>query len=306
MGVLDGHVECGLGETGGDCGDAEPAGVEGAEGDRQPLALCADEAVGVQHDAVPVHAGGRDRIQSHLSLRLAEGEAIRLARRQEGGDAVAAGACAREQDVEAGLAAVGDPGLGPGDAVAALWTVDPLGAAAEGRRVGPGLGLGEAVAADQLAAQHPRQPLAPLAVGAEVREREARHDMHAGRGGDRRPAGGELLEHLQIDLVRLASAALVLRVRQPEQAEPAHLREQAVGVDLVPLGLVDDRRELAVGEVANQVDEVVRLLGGEQTVDGHRTPSSRRSNCTQDDTRVQLPRPARNVVRWSWAMRRRR
>jgi hypothetical protein len=94
--------------------------------------------------------------------------------------------------------------------------------------------------------------------------------VHAGRHGHGRPARRELLEHLQVDLVRLAPAADLLGVGQPEQPRLAERREQALRIGLGPLVLVDARRELLVREVAGQVEQVLGLLGGQQPVDGHR------------------------------------
>ena len=51
-GVADGDVEGGLREPDGDRADAEAAGVEGGEGDRQAAAALADEPVGRDRDVV--------------------------------------------------------------------------------------------------------------------------------------------------------------------------------------------------------------------------------------------------------------
>ena len=93
--------------------------------------------------------------------------------------------------------------------------------------------------------------------------------VHADRDGDRGPARGDFLEHLQVDLVRLAAAAPLLGLRQAQQPGGAELREHAFGVGLRLLVLVDDRLEHLVGDVAGQFDQVVGLLGGQQPVDGH-------------------------------------
>ena len=103
---------------GGHGGDAQPAGVERAERDRQALALAADEPVGVDHRAVPVRGDRRDGVQPHLLLGLAERQALDVARREEARDAAAARPGAGEERVEVDLAAVGDPRLRAGDPVA--------------------------------------------------------------------------------------------------------------------------------------------------------------------------------------------
>src|ERR1044072_9537332 len=58
LGVGDRGAQCGLGEARRARRDAEAAGVEGAEGDGQALALLAEQAVGLDDGAVPVRAGG--------------------------------------------------------------------------------------------------------------------------------------------------------------------------------------------------------------------------------------------------------
>ncbi len=87
LGVVDRDIQRRLGEPGGDRGDPESAGVEGAERDAQPVALLADEAVGAEGGAVPVCAGGGDGVEAHLLLRPAETQALRLAGGEEAGDA---------------------------------------------------------------------------------------------------------------------------------------------------------------------------------------------------------------------------
>lgn len=276
VGVGDGGVEGGLGEAGGAGGDAEAAAVEGAEGDLEALPLVADEPVGLQEGAVPVGGGGGDRLEAHLAFGGAEAEALGGAGREEAGDAVAAGGGAGEEGVEPGPAAVGDPRLGAVDPVPAA-VVLPLGLAAEGGRVGAGLGLGEAVAADHAALQHRGQPAFLLLGGAEGVQRVAGEGVDAGGDGDGRPARGELFEDLEVDLVGLASAAVLLRVRQAEETGLAEGREEPFGVRLGGLVLVHLGRELLVGDLPGEGDEVRCLGGGKQAVDIHGDSSGAQS-----------------------------
>ena len=113
------------------------------------------------------------------------------------------------------------------------------------------------------------QPALLLLVGAERQQRMRRQAVHADGHRDGGPARGDLLEHLQVHLVRLAAAAPLLGLRQAQQARGAELREHAVGVRLGPLVLVDDRIEHLVGDVAGQRDQLRGLVGGEQAVDRH-------------------------------------
>src|SRR5699024_7664771 len=54
-----------------------------------------------------------------------------------------------------------------------------------------------------------------------------------------------------------------------EQPHLAQLREEALGVGVVLLVLRGDRIEQLVRHGAGHLDEVVRLVGGEKSVDGH-------------------------------------
>ena len=77
--------------------------------------------------------------------------------------------------------------------------------------------LRQAVGAEQLPADHVGQQVAALRLGAEPVDREAGQRVHADAERDAGPAGGELLDHLQVDLVGLTAAADVLAEGQAEQ-----------------------------------------------------------------------------------------
>ncbi len=89
-GVGDGVVERALGEPGGDGGDAEPAGVEPGQRDLEPLALLAEQPVGVDPDVVEAHGRGGAAGQAHLPLGRVGREALGVGGHEEAGDAVAA------------------------------------------------------------------------------------------------------------------------------------------------------------------------------------------------------------------------
>ena len=97
--------------------------------------------------------------------------------------------------------------------------------------------------------------------------------MHADAQGDARPAGGELLDDLQVDLVGLAAAADVLAEGQAEQPRLAQRPERLAREALLPLELRGVRRQLGVGQFAGQREEVVGLTGGQFAVDRHGSPS---------------------------------
>ena len=162
-----------------------------------------------------------------LSSGGAAADALGVHGQDEGGDAlVASGAVGhREQHADVGDRAVGDPVLGAVD--------HPLVAVAGGggalrRRVGAGLGLGEARSSR---ASCPRasgvsQRLL-LLVGAELVDRIAdqrvvdAHD-HAGR----RAGAADLLHREHVADVVDAGAAVLLGDRHAEEAELGHARHQ--------------------------------------------------------------------------------
>src|SRR4051794_17688360 len=96
-----------------------------------------------------------------------------------------------------------DPGFGAVEDVRIAVASRPR---LQGSRVGARTGFGQTVGTEQLATQHLGQPLLLLLVAAEVRKWKARQRVHTDAERDRRPAAGELLEHLQINLVRLTAA----------------------------------------------------------------------------------------------------
>ena len=98
--------------------------------------------------------------------------------------------------------------------------------------------------------------------------------MHADAERDTGPAGCDLLEHLQIDLVRLATAAVLLGDRQGHQVGLAQHGEDVAGETLRLLVRGRAWRQLAIGDLAGQLDEVVRLRGRQVTVDRHVRPTA--------------------------------
>ena len=132
--------------------------------------------------------------------------------------------------------------------------------------------LGQAVGPEQGTADHLRQQVAALRLGAELVDREAGEGVHADAEGDAGPAGGELLDHLQVHLVGLAAAADVLTEGQTQQAGVAEQPEDLAREALLPLVLPGLGGQLGVGQLARQGDEVPGLLGGQFTVDQHGSP----------------------------------
>ena len=106
--------------------------------------------------------------------------------------------------------------------------------------------LGQAVGAEQLTAEQLRQPALLLLLGARVEQPEAAQRVHAGADTDRGPRRGDLLEYLEVDLVRLAAATVLLRVGQAQQAGPAKRGEHLPVERVRALGLVHQRAQLLV------------------------------------------------------------
>ena len=156
---------------------------------------------------------------------------------------------AREQQPEVGVRPVADPGLRAVDDV--VIAVEH-GLRRDRRHVGSGLRLGQGIGAELFAAEHARQPGRALVVGAEACQRGRRQRVHGDVDADAHPGGRDLLEHLQVDLVRLSAAALLLRERQREQPGLAEQREHVARELRVGLGLGGPRRELLGRDLADQ------------------------------------------------------
>src|SRR5690606_1085049 len=99
--------------------------------------------------------------------------------------------------------------------------------------------------------------------------RVARQRVDADGFRDRQPAAGEDLQHLQVHLIRLARAADLLRVRQAEQPGAAQGPQHGAGKLAALLVAGGPRGELPVGQFGGEVEQVVRLAGGEDALDGH-------------------------------------
>ena len=87
-----------------------------------------------------------------------------------------------------------------------------------GRGVAARLGLGQAVRREQVAAEQVRQPPGLLLGRARGGQGVAGEHVDAHAHGHRAPAAGQLLEHLQVDDVGLAAAAVLLGVRAARAA----------------------------------------------------------------------------------------
>jgi len=210
-GVSHRCVQGTLGQAGRHCGDAETSGVESRQRDPQPLALLAQPALYGHPDVVEAHRGGDRARETHLALGCVGGEAVGISGHQEAGDAMPVVAGPGHHRVEVGVAAVGGPGLGAGDDVLLALSPGPSG---HRGRVGTGMRLAQAVGAQQLAAEQVRQEPLPLLLGAAGEQPEAGEGVYRDADADAGPHRGDLLEHLEVNLVGLTSPAVLLRVGQ--------------------------------------------------------------------------------------------
>ena len=124
-----------------------------------------------------------------------------------------------------------------------------------------GLGLGEPEGAELASGAEIRQQPLLLLVGAEEVDRlRAERGVGAQRDRDRGVDPGQLLDRERVGERVAAAAAVLLRERDPHQAELAHLRDELVGERLGPVELLGDRRDLVAGEVADRVAQQPLLV----------------------------------------------
>ena len=137
-----------------------------------------------------------------------------------------------------------------------------LGAGAGAGGVGAGAGLGQAPGADLLALGERDQPAAPLLLVAELvdvvaAQRVVRRDADADRGVDLGQLGDD--DHV-LDVAE-AGAAVLLGEDDAEEAELARLGDDLAGELLALVDLVDDRIDLAAGELPRGLLDGALLVG---------------------------------------------
>jgi hypothetical protein len=139
---------------------------------------------------------------------------------------------------------VRDPRLG---AVEDVLVAVPDGAGGQRRGVGATGRLGEAVRAEQLAAEHVRQEPLALRVRCRTWRRVAGQRVHRDRLRHAQPTGREDLQDLQVHLVGLGAAAVLLGIGQAEQTGPAKGAQYVAGELAARLVVVNSRSQLTVG-----------------------------------------------------------
>src|SRR5262245_13165968 len=180
-------VERALRDADAACGDVDPAELEPAHREIEALPLLADQ-VGrgdlevLEHKLCRVDALVAELLE--LPRRLEARPLLHHEHRQPPARRLRVGIGADEHGERAALDAVRDPGLGAVDdvAVAALKR-----ARADCREIGATVGFGKGEAAAELARTHLRQPAAPLLVGAELLEKDRKHEVRVEDAGERHP-----------------------------------------------------------------------------------------------------------------------
>jgi hypothetical protein len=145
-------------------------------GNSGTLAFVADALAVADRDGIKVQRGCRRGVQSHLVLRTAEGQSMRMTRHLETAHTLArVVASPREGGVEVRVRAVSDPRL---RAVEFRAMISALRASRHARDVGSGLRFGQRVRAQHLSADYLRQVGRRLLRRSECRHRVRRHHVH--------------------------------------------------------------------------------------------------------------------------------
>ncbi len=255
LGVRHGGVESALRQTGRHGGDAEPSGVEAGQRDREPLALVAETALDRDAYVVEQHRGRRRAHQAHLLLGGVCRQPLGVCGYEEARDAAAAVIRGASHDlVEVGVPAMRRPGL---RAVDDVGVAVAYGLGTHRRRIGAGVRLRQAVGAELIARQHPGQPFLLLLVVAGGEQAEARQRVHRRADTYRRPRRADLLQHLQVDLVRLPAPAELLGIGQRQQPGATQRTEHVARERRRRLSLGRLGSELLGDDLAGQGDEVL-------------------------------------------------
>src|SRR3954463_1879954 len=191
-------------------GDAVAARVERRHRDLEAVADVAEQRVVRYLDVVELELGGVGRSEAELAVDRGRAEALALGRDEEGGEAamLLLGVSLSEDERDLRVVAHADPLLLAGDAPAALGL---LRAGAQVGGVGARVGLGEAEAAEDLAAAELRQPLVLLVLAAPALDRGAHEARLDGDDGPRgRVATTDLLDDQSVGAVVEPAAAVFL------------------------------------------------------------------------------------------------
>ena len=179
---------------------------------------------------------------------------------EEAGDALVPlrGVDGGHDDEQLGLGGVGDPQLPPGEGVVVSLVLRPAG---QGEGVGSRVRLAQGVGAHPLRGQLRVVPRLLLVVPP-AQERvvdEGVLDVHQHR--QRGVHAGELLDGEDRHEERRRRAPVLLGDLDPHQPELEARVDEVAGKRLVLVHLVDDRSDLRLGEVADEMTEAALFLG---------------------------------------------
>src|ERR1700744_3555986 len=167
------------------------------------------------------------------------------------------------------MSGVSYPRLGAGDDVIVTLPHRP---GTHGSRIGAGVCFGQAVGAEQIAAEQIGKPGLFLVTGAGVEQSETRQGVHAGPDANAGPRRADLFQNLEVALVGLGASAVLLGVRQAEQPRPPERQEDVTRECTGPLGVIPPGLHLLAGDFADQVDEIGCFRGGHESLDRHWNP----------------------------------
>ena len=284
-----------------------PAGLQASGGEAlhlqiEPLpfpVLLADQILGgddpvLEAERERVHAAvARGRVGlpvQHTAARLAHLELVAREavlrhdeEREPARTALRIGIGTREESEHVGAPGKRAPCLRAGDAPAAVRT---LRAAADGRDVGAGVGLGHGDADHQLARGDRRQPLLLLRVGTALEQR-LRQDLgsrdEASGGSEGR--GGELLGDHDHHQVPHPLPAVLIGHGHAEISELRHLRDDRVGDEVVvAMDALGERRDFLSRERASRIARHLRHVA----VDPRVVDAARADHLAADLTEARL------------------
>ena len=93
--------------------------------------------------------------------------------------------------------------------------------------------------------------------------------MHGDAHGHAHPRRGNLLDNLQVNLIRLCAAADLLGIWKGEQTRATQQGKSIAGELGGFFGGTGDGCEMVGADLTGQVDEVLRLLGGHEAFCWH-------------------------------------
>ena len=249
--------------------DADAAAFEVAERDGIAFAGLAQHEVGGEAHVLEDDLAGIVGALAHLGLVARDRVALGIRGHEEAADALLAGVGVGHgedhRDIRPGAA--GDELLGAAEAIAVAVRHC---AGAQVRRVRARLRLGEAEAAQHVAAREGAEEAFLLLFGAAPEYAGAdQRVVDAHRRGRADIARRDLLHGERVGHVVGTRPVPFRRHQHPHEPEPAHAGEDVVRVAAVQVPIARVRRELALGEVARHVADHALLVGEEDAVRCH-------------------------------------